>query len=69
MAALHYRAAQGVGAGRMPEMTRSRDDITERVARGLPRRALMRGVSAGSAAAMLAAIGDRARAADAAPFP
>jgi simple sugar transport system substrate-binding protein len=54
-------------------MKRSPGDITgeieDKVAQRLPRRALMRGVTIGGAAAMLAQMGERARAADAGPFP
>jgi len=50
-------------------MTRKRRDEGGEGAIGLPRRALIQGVSAGSVAALLAAAGDRAAAADAAPFP
>jgi simple sugar transport system substrate-binding protein len=50
-------------------MTRREDEIKARVARALPRRALMRGVTIGGAAALLAGAGERAKAADAAPFP
>ena len=46
-----------------------RGEIAETVAARLPRRALMRGVTIGGAAALLAAAGERARAADAGPFP
>jgi len=51
-------------------MTRRADEIEEKVATSLPRRALMRGVTVGSAAAMLAAATrSGAKAADAPPFP
>src|SRR5271168_803833 len=50
-------------------MKRGSGDIAEKVAARLPRRALMRGVTIGGAAALLAGTGGRARAADAAPFP
>jgi simple sugar transport system substrate-binding protein len=54
-------------------MKRSAGEITgeieQRVAQRLPRRALMRGVTIGGAAALLAGASERARAADAAPFP
>src|SRR5262249_26448420 len=43
--------------------------IEEKVAARLPRRALMRGVAIGGAAALLTQAGERARAADAGPFP
>jgi simple sugar transport system substrate-binding protein len=49
-------------------MTKHRRDLAGAVAARLPRRALMAGVSAGSAAALLAAVG-AARAADASPYP
>lgn len=49
-------------------MSEKRDDLTSAVAARLPRRALMRGITAGSAAALLAASGT-ARAADSGPFP
>jgi len=51
------------------EMTRKPEDVEERVAARLPRRALMQGVTLGSAAAVLAAATGPAGAADAAPFP
>jgi simple sugar transport system substrate-binding protein len=50
-------------------MKRSREEIEDRMAQRLPRRALMRGVTVASAAALLAAAGERAGAADAGPFP
>jgi simple sugar transport system substrate-binding protein len=51
-------------------MTRQADELEEKVGAGLPRRALMRGVTVGSAAAMLAAATRTgAKAADTAPFP
>jgi simple sugar transport system substrate-binding protein len=52
-------------------MKRGSGDIEEKVALRLPRRALMRGVTVGGAAAMLAAAAARtgAKAADAPPFP
>jgi simple sugar transport system substrate-binding protein len=50
-------------------MTRREDEIEAKVARALPRRALMRGVTIGGAAALLAGASERAKAADAAPFP
>jgi simple sugar transport system substrate-binding protein len=50
-------------------MKKGTGDVAERVAARLPRRALMRGVTIGGAAALLAAAGERARAADAGPFP
>jgi simple sugar transport system substrate-binding protein len=50
-------------------MKRRQDEIAVRVEAGLPRRALMQGVTVGSAAAILAAAGREARAADAAAFP
>jgi len=50
-------------------MTRRTDDPAQQPARALPRRALMRGVALGSAAALLAGTSEHARAADAAPFP
>ena len=50
-------------------MKRSQGEIEDKVAQRLPRRALMRGVTIGGAAAMLAQMGERARAADAGPFP
>ena len=51
-------------------MTSQSDEIEEKVATRLPRRALMRGVTVGSAAAMLAAATRTgAKAADAPPFP
>src|SRR5579864_298598 len=51
-------------------MTRRADEIGEKVATSLPRRALMRGITVGSAAAMLAAATrSGAKAADAPPFP
>ncbi|HEX4158064.1 MAG TPA: substrate-binding domain-containing protein, partial [Rhizomicrobium sp.] len=49
-------------------MTRRSRDITAAVAASLPRRALMRGVAAGPAAALMAAAGG-ARAAEGGPFP
>ena len=45
------------------------DQVMETVARRLPRRAMMHGVTAGGAAALLAAAAGRARAAEAGPFP
>jgi len=51
-------------------MKRGAGEIEEKMAQRLPRRALMRGVTVGSAAALLAATaGTRARAEDAGPFP
>ena len=52
-------------------MARSRDEIEAGITNRLPRRALMRGVTIGGAAAMLAAAAARtgAKAADASPFP
>src|ERR1700742_276544 len=44
-------------------------EIEDTVAARLPRRALMRGVTIGGAAALLAQAGTQARAADAGPFP
>jgi simple sugar transport system substrate-binding protein len=44
-------------------------EIEDKVAQRLPRRALLRGVTVGGAAALLAGVADRARAADAGPFP
>jgi simple sugar transport system substrate-binding protein len=51
-------------------MTRRSDEVEEKITQRLPRRALIQGVTVGSAAALLAA-GTRtgARAADAPPFP
>jgi simple sugar transport system substrate-binding protein len=49
-------------------MTKQKDGLTAEIGARLPRRALMAGVTAGSAAALLAAAGT-ARAADAAPYP
>ncbi len=49
-------------------MTKRSDDLVAAVGARLPRRAMLRGVTAGSAAALLAAAGT-ARAADAGPFP
>ena len=51
-------------------MTRRSSDIKEKVTQRLPRRALMQGVTVGSAAALLAAAtGTGAKAADVPPFP
>jgi simple sugar transport system substrate-binding protein len=51
-------------------MTRRSDEVEDKVAQRLPRRALMRGVTIGGAAAMLAsATRTGAKAADAPPFP
>ena len=51
-------------------MTRRSDEVEEKVATRLPRRALMKGVTIGGAAAMLAAATRTgANAADAPPFP
>lgn len=51
-------------------MTRRSDEVEEKITRRLPRRALMQGVTVGSAAALLAAATRTgARAADAPPFP
>src|SRR5579862_109582 len=50
-------------------MKRGSRDIEEKVAQRLPRRALMRGVTIGGAAALLAGVSERAGAADAGPFP
>src|SRR5271168_3223662 len=44
-------------------------EIADKLAQHLPRRALIRGAGVGGAAAMLAAAGTRAKAADAGPFP
>jgi simple sugar transport system substrate-binding protein len=50
-------------------MKRGPGSIEETVAMRLPRRALMRGVTIGGAAALLTGAGERALAADAGPFP
>ena len=50
-------------------MTKNSDEGIAAVEARLPRRALLRGVTAGSAAAMLSLAAQRAGAADAAPFP
>ncbi|HEX3862734.1 MAG TPA: sugar ABC transporter substrate-binding protein [Stellaceae bacterium] len=50
-------------------MKRRSDDLVATVGEKLPRRALMRGVTVGAAAAALSAAAGRARAADAVPFP
>lgn len=50
-------------------MTKRPEDLTASVAARLPRRALMRGVTAGSAAAVLGAAMSRAQAQDKSPFP
>jgi len=50
-------------------MTKNSDERVAAVEARLPRRALLRGVTAGSAAAMLSLAAQRAGAADAAPFP
>jgi simple sugar transport system substrate-binding protein len=50
-------------------MKRGAADTHNKVAARLPRRALMAGITVGSAAALLAGASEGARAADAAPFP
>src|SRR5271154_4602076 len=50
-------------------MKKNSDDLVTSVRARLPRRALLRGVTAGSAAAMLSLSAERAGAVDAAPFP
>jgi simple sugar transport system substrate-binding protein len=50
-------------------MKRGSANVDDKMAAALPRRALMQGVTAGTAAAMLAAAARRAGAADAGPFP
>ncbi len=50
-------------------MKRNSHELATTVAARLPRRALLRGVTAGSAAAMLSLAAERAGAADAAPYP
>jgi simple sugar transport system substrate-binding protein len=61
--------AQRTKSGGEGDMKKDSREIEETVAARLPRRALMAGVTAGTAAALLAATGNRARAADTAPFP
>jgi simple sugar transport system substrate-binding protein len=58
------------GEGRMKRRKgETTPEIADKVAQRLPRRALMRGVTIGGAAAMLAQLGERAHAADTGPFP